>query len=124
MLRGAALPGVCPGGSGFLETRLPVVPQLETQLLACSWALMEIQCLREDGQISWHPGVLTLPWSHPRLKTDLGEFPGFQWGGLCPFTGWAWVQALVGKLRSHKTGAMAKKKRETNRLELERQIDF
>ena len=38
------------------------------------------------------------------------EFPGHQWLRFQIFTAEAWVQSLVGELRSHEPGGMAPQK--------------
>ena len=52
-----------------------------------------------------------LPWL---ILGNPQEFPGGQWLGLNAFIAMAWVQSLVGELRSCKSQSAAKKKQTIN----------
>ena len=52
-----------------------------------------------------------LPWL---FLGNPQEFPSGQWLGLYAFTAMAWVQSLVGELRSCKSQSAAKKKTRIN----------
>ena len=60
-----------------------------------------------------------LPWL---FLGNPQEFPSGQWLGLYAFTAMAWVQSLVGELRSCKSQSAAKKKTRINSQSSQHQV--
>ena len=81
---------------------------------------LEIIILSEISQTEKDKYYITYMWN---LKNNTGSSLVAEWLGFWAFTAVAWVQSLVGELRSHKSCGVAKKKIGTNELIYKTEIE-